>query len=259
MIRGILLGAALLMAIGLPACLPAPTPLPPLPTATPLPPSATPTPTVVWFPPTATFTPFPTVTQALTPTLDTRPQYGALILADDFSDPGPWTLSRTTTGSLAITLNELTVAVAEPGGYLFSLRQQPALTDFYAEITASPSLCRGPDEYGMLLRYSPAKDFYRFSLSCDGQVRLDRFYNGAASSPQPWQLSGAVPPGAPSSSRIAVLAVGKQMRFYVNDQFVFSVNDPAIPSGILGVFARSAGDTVVTVNFSDLKIYRPSQ
>jgi len=259
MIKVIILTAMLLMAIGLPACLPAPTPLPPLPTATPLPPTNTPTPTVVWFPPTATFTPFPTATPALTPTLDTRPQYGALILADDFSETGPWTLSRTTTGSLAITMNELTVAVAEPGGYLFSLRQQPALTDFYAEITASPSLCRGPDEYGMLLRYSPTKDFYRFSLSCDGQVRLDRFYNGAASSPQPWQLSGAVPPGAPSSSRIAVLALGKEMRFYVNDQFVFSVADPAIPSGTLGVFARSAGDTVVTVNFSDLKIYRPSQ
>ena len=259
MIKVITLSALLLMAIGLAACLQAPTPLPPLPTATPLPSTNTPTPTVVWFPPTATFTPLPTPTQALTPTLDTRPQYGTLILADDFSNPGPWTLSRTTTGSLAITMNELTVAVAQPGGYLFSLRQQPDFTDFYAEITASPSLCRGPDEYGMLLRYSPSKEFYRFSLSCDGQVRLDRFYKGVASSPQPWMLSGAVPPGAPSSSRIAVLAVGKEMRFYVNDQFVFSVNDPTIPAGNLGVFARSAGDTVVTVNFSDLKVYSPSQ
>lgn len=259
MMKVIPLAALLLMILGLAACLQAPTPLPPLPTATPLPPTNTPTPTVVWFSPTATFTPFPTPTQALTPTLDTRPQYGALILSDDFSQTDPWTLGRTTTGSLAIALNELTVAVAQPGGYLFSVRQQPSLTNFYVEITASPSLCRGQDEYGMLLRYAPSKNFYRFSLSCDGQVRLDRFYNGIASSPQPWMLSGAVPPGAPSSSRMAVLAVGKEMRFYVNDQFVFSVNDPAIPTGNLGVFARSAGDTVVTVNFSDLKIYQPSQ
>jgi hypothetical protein len=166
-----------------------------------------------------------------------------------------WTVGHSPAGSTAISNNELTVAVSEPRGYLYSLRKQPALSDFYAEITASPSICRGADEYGLLLRFSKAQDFYRFSLTCDGQVRLDRFLSGRASSPQPLIFSGAVPPGAPSMSRLAVLAQGKEMRFFVNGEYQFTVQDPSLPNGSLGVFARAAGDDAVTVNFSDLSVY----
>ena len=44
------------------------------------------------------------------------------------------------------------------------------------------------------------------------------------------------------------------MRFFVNDAYQFSINDPMLPSGSLGVFARSAGDLAVTVNFSELVV-----
>jgi hypothetical protein len=86
-------------------------------------------------------------------------------------------------------------------------------------------------------------------------VRLDKYYNQIASSPQPWTLSGAVPPGAPSLSRIGVQAQGKELQFFVNDQFQFSVQDPSLTGGSLGFFARSANDTSVTVSFSELEIY----
>jgi hypothetical protein len=36
---------------------------------------------------------------------------------------------------------------------------------------------------------------------------------------------------------------------------MFSVRDTGDPSGTLGVFARSAGDTPLTVSFSNLKVY----
>jgi hypothetical protein len=117
-------------------------------------------------------------------------------------------------------------------------------------------MCRGEDEYGLLLRASE-DNFYRFSLACNGQARLDRFYNGQASSPQGWEWSPAIPPGAPSISQLAVRARGKEMRFYVNDQYLFTVNDGTLPNGSLGLFARAASDTPVTVNFSDLKVYEP--
>ena len=44
------------------------------------------------------------------------------------------------------------------------------------------------------------------------------------------------------------------MRFFINDEYQFSVRDPLLASGRLGVFARSAGDTAVTVNFSNLVV-----
>jgi hypothetical protein len=241
-----------LIMVLLAACTAVATPNP-LPTDTPLPPTATTTPTIVWFPPTPTPTTFPT--PGITPTVDMRPGIGQVFFEDDFTDPTAWTLSLTQLGSVAFGKNELTIAIGETNAYLFSIRGQPIFTDFYLEITASPNLCRNLDEYGVLLRVSPAEDYYRFSLSCNGQVRLDRVYGGQASSPQPWMMSGSVPPGAPSTSRLGVWAVGEEMRFFVNDHYQFSIRDPLLASGGVGVFARSSNNMAMTVNFSDLGIY----
>ena len=231
---------------------PAKTPTPTLPTGTPLP-LATVTPTPVWFPPTATSSPYPT--QVFLPTEDMRPKIGKIIYEDDFSSQSGWTLSQTQDGSVAYGKDELTIAIVETNAYLFSIHDQPVFGDFYLEIVAEPSMCRDLDEYGVLFRVSPASDYYRFSLSCDGQVRLDRIIGGQASSPQPWMLSGAVPPGAPSSSTLGVSAIGTDFQFFVNGQYQFSLSDPLLTSGGVGVFARSTNNQAVTVNFSNLVVY----
>jgi hypothetical protein len=231
------------------------------PTDTPIPklaintftPVASKTPTIVWFPPTQTQTPFPT--RIVTPTADMRPNTGDIIFEDDFSSQTGWTLTHSQTGNVAYGKNELTIAIAETNANLYSVREEPIFSDFYLEITAEPNLCKDLDEYGMLFRISPTTDYYRFSLSCNGQIRLDRVISGRASSPQPWILSGAVPPGAPSSSRLGISAQGEEMRFFVNGQYQFSINDPLLTSGRVGVFARSTNNTAVTVNFSDLIVY----
>lgn len=246
----------LLLLMGMAGCLPFVTPPPPLPTDTPLPATATPTPTIVWFPPTPTNTPLSAPTEPITPTVDMRPVHGALIFEDDFTDPASWSHGRTGSGSIAFGQQELTLAVSRPEGYLYSLRQGASLGDFYLEIVASPTICKGGDEYGLLLRVSPGLDFYRFALTCDGQTRLDRYYQGKASSPQPLTMSGAVPRGAPSLSILAVHAIGKELRFYVNGEYQFTVHDPILLKGGIGVFARSAGEGAITVNFSDLKVYQ---
>jgi hypothetical protein len=193
-------------------------------------------------------------TQPVTPTPDYRPGLGGTILTDDFSDPASWALGRTSSGSAALGKNELSLVISEPGAYEYTVRGEPVLNDFYLEITASPTLCRGQDEYGLLIRYQSPVDLYRYSLTCDGQVRLDRLVDGKASSPQPLTFSGSFPPGAPNISRLAVWAQGDELRFFINDIYQFSVKDPLLLGGNIGFFARSAGDNAVTVNFSDLVI-----
>jgi hypothetical protein len=184
-----------------------------------------------------------------------RPGIGPLILTDDFSAPEAWVLSEVEGGSARLGKNELTIAIAKQRVYVNSLRLEPQLGDFYAEITASLTFCRGLDEYGVILRAASTQDFYRFGITCDGQVRLDRIYRGQASSPQPLLLSGSVPLGAPSSSRLAVWAKGAELRFFVNEELQFTVQEGTIPAGLLGFFARSASDEPLTVNFSDLSIW----
>ena len=97
--------------------------------------------------------------------------------------------------------------------------------------------------------------FYRFVLSCSGAIHVERIKNGTKLiilEPVP---SGDVPHGAPGEVRIGLRAVGAEMRLFLNDRFQVSLVDKSFPSGAFGVFARSAGDTPVTVTFSDLTVY----
>jgi hypothetical protein len=242
-----------LFTFTLSACLPSETP-PPTPTITPIPTTTEiPTETIVWFPPTNTPTPFST--PITTPTSVQEPEIGDIIFRDTFSDGDRWGLGISESGSVALGINELTIAIAKPGTYIFTIRDEPLLRNFYAEITASPTLCRQLDEYGLLFRWGSMSDFYRYSLSCDGQVRLDRLVGGTAASPKPWMATGVVPPGAPKSTRMAVWVNESEMSFFVDDIHQFTLSDPMLSSGLIGVFARSAGDNAVTVNFSDLVVY----
>jgi hypothetical protein len=209
---------------------------------------------VVWFPPTATYTPFPT--PGVTPTVEIALDVGPVILEDEFDDPSLWESPIRSEGSVSLAKNEMAIVITEPGGFQYSLRRQPDLADFYLEVTASPALCVGLDEYGVLLRAASEGDYYRYSLSCDGQVRLDRIYKGGAAALVPWEYGAGVPPGAPSSVRLGVWVQGEEMRFYVNDLPQFTVHDPLLPRGRIGLFARSANETAVTVGFSDLVVYQ---
>lgn len=245
----------ILILIGTVGCLPTlavveePSPTPE-PTET-----ATPTPTIVWFPPTATWTPAPTLNITPSPTPRLLPDVGALILADDFSTETSWQLISSAGGNVAMGNNRLNIAISTPRTLLASLHSEAVLSDFYLEITARTGLCSGLDEYGILLRAASEADFFRFSLSCNGQTRLDKVIGGSASSPIPWTLSGVVPPGAPGVAQLAIWASGKEMRFFINGEHQFTINDSSLLSGRIGVFARSSADSTVSVSFSDLAVY----
>ena len=221
-------------------------------TATPRPPTPTPfqTPTIIWFPPTDTLTPQPLRTQPPTPDMLTG--LGTLIASDDFTDPGEWDTAVSDEGSASVSRERLTLAV-QPGVYMVSLQRQMVLGNFYAEITARPSLCRGEDEYGFLVRAS-AVTYYRFSLTCNGQAHAERISLQERHDLHEPVMSGDVPPGAPGEVRIGVWAAGSELRLFLNGRFQFSFTDKNISSGTVGVFASADGDTPVTVTFSDLRV-----
>jgi hypothetical protein len=240
------------MLIFLTACLPetqavlSPTPTP---TETLAP---TPTETILWFPLTPTFTGVPT--RAPQPTREMHPGLGAVMFNDDFSDQGLWSSGRTASGSVAYGLQELTRAVSESKGSLQSLRDTPEMSNFYLEIDVLPSLCRDADQYGLLLRANTQQDYYRLLVNCKGQLRLERVKDARVLPLQDWLSSGQVPPGAMLAVRLGVWALGDELRFFVNDIYQFAVRDPLWKSGRVGLYARAAGDTPLTVSFSNLQV-----
>ncbi len=220
-------------------------------TATPTPTvTATPTATIVWFPPSAT------ATQLLVPTYTGTPEMspgiGARIVRDNFTADSPWDTAQADNASAAISMNLLSLAV-QPGYYLSSMRRELPLSDFYAEITARPSLCRGDDNYGIIVR-GVGSSFYRFVLSCDGEVRAERISGGTR-----LPIYDPVPSGdvarPPGEVRIGIWADGEEMRLFLNDRYQFSVRDPKFPIGAFGVFVRSNSNEPVSVTFSDFKAY----
>ncbi len=221
------------------------------PTETPLP-SDTPSPTetIVWFPPSATSTPIAVPTSTGTPEMS--PGIGRQTLNDDFSDDSVWDTAKGDSGSAAIAMDRLSLAV-QPGYYISSMRRELPLSDFYAVITAHPSLCRGEDSYGILIR-GVGSSFYRFALTCDGQVRAERIYGGTRLVIQEPVPSGDAP-RPPGEVRIGIWAAGSEMRLFLNGRFQFSVTEPTFPTGAFGVFARSAGTEPVSVTFYDFEVY----
>lgn len=244
--------ALFVLAVVLSACTapqPLPTPTPPVP------PTLTPsqTGTIVWFPPTRTPTPMPSV--IIEPTVAQRIGVGSEILSDDFSDASRWSHGESAAGRVSVGSGELTLANPGERGLLFSLRSSTNLSDFYLEMTSNVSLCRGDDSYGVLLRSASAQDFYRFVVTCAGQIRLERVVNGQAALLQDWLYSGQVPPGSPLVLRLGVWAVGGEMRFFINDYYQFTASDPVFRSGGVGVFSRVASGNPLTVSFSNLTVY----
>jgi len=242
-----LIGGALLLS----ACLPA-TPVVPTITPTQMPsPSPSATATVIWFPPTATFTPLPT--REVLPTEDMHPAVAEVMLEDDFSDKTLWETVRTEVGSAAYGQNELTLAVSAPNEYLVSFRSEPQLSDYYLEIDIQPSLCRQGDLYGLLLRAESRQDFYRLMISCSGEMRLERVIAGRYLVLQDWIPTGKIFPGL--KFRVGVWVANDELRVFVNNQYQFLVRDTVFASGQVGVFARAAGNTPLTVNFSNMVIH----
>ncbi|HLO32770.1 MAG TPA: hypothetical protein VK249_26735 [Anaerolineales bacterium] len=238
----------LVIALLITACLPLDSTLP---TETPRPTDAAPaTQTIVWFPPSATATLLTVATYTATPEMS--PGIGQVTLRDNFSDKSVWDTATSDQGSAVISRNLLALTV-QPGYYLSSTRHKTTLSDFYAEITAHPSLCRGGDNYGILVR-GVGSYFYRFVLTCDGQVRAERVNGGTKLLIHEPVPSGDAP-GAPGEVRIGIWAVKSEIRLFLNGRYQFNITDNSFPSGALGVYVRSAGDTPVTVVFSDLSVY----
>lgn len=208
------------------------------------------TPTRVWFPPSATSAVQAFATYTATPEM--RPGLRDISVRDSFTDATLWDTASSDAGSAKVDDSRLTLSVS-PKMYLFSERRYLEISDFYVEVTARPSLCRGDDSYGILVRAN-AVAYYRFALSCNSEVSAQKVRFNNQQILQKPVLSGDAPPGAPGEVRIGLWAVGTEMRLFLNGRFQFAVNDPSYGYGTVGFFVNAAGDTPVTVNFTDMTV-----
>jgi hypothetical protein len=208
--------------------------------------------TIVWFPATSTATQIPTIPAK--PTENFHPAVDEVLLTEDFNDIENWSMASEEGGRIAQGNNELTIAIQDPKIYVASLNSSMNIQDAWIEISTNVSLCKGDDNYGLLVRAGSTMDAYRFLVNCQGQTSLERLKFGRPAVLVDWQQSGQVLPGSPQQVRLQVWMVKNELRFFVNEVFQFSARDSTLTAGKVGVFARQAADTPLTVSFTDMVI-----
>lgn len=217
-------------------------------------PTITPSPsiTIIWFPATSTATTVPT--RQPEPTENLHPSVSDLLIRDDFSQTSLWSTQSEPGGKIVYEENALTLAVQEPKTYVASIFSSQDFDNASVEITSNVTLCKMQDSYGFLVRASNGMNGYRFLVNCQGQVKLEVLKMGKPSTLVDWMQSGQVLPGSPYQLRLRVWMVKNELRFFLNDVFQFSTRDAIYSSGKIGIFARQAADTPITVSFSNLTI-----
>ena len=132
-------------------------------------------------------------------------------------------------------------------------------TDFIMEVDATQ--VGGPDNnaYGVIFRYVlDTKEFYAFLISGDG---FYVFTVDGSDLDEPeilvkWTESPAINKGA-QTNHIQVMAVGGNMKYFINDQLLGEVQDTRFTTGTLGFFAGTLKEGGVQVSFDNLKILQP--
>jgi hypothetical protein len=208
--------------------------------------------TIIWFPATSTSTIVPT--KAAEPTENFHPGVGDVLEKDDFSRPALWSTKTGSGGNITLSKNELILAVQDEKAYIASLFSSDALASVSVEVTSNVTLCKAEDSYGFLIRATNEMNGYRFLVNCLGQVKLEILRSGKPYTLVDWMQSGQVLPGSPYQLRLRVWMVKDELRFFLNDVFQFSARDSQFAAGKVGLFARQAADTPITVSYSNLVI-----
>ena len=205
---------------------------------------------------TPTSTPLPTSTPTLIPTPTATPN-PVLFEDDEFTDS--CTLDSTTDVERFVENGQFNMRVLTPLFVAWTECTQVEYGDFILEVDATQ--VGGPDNntYGVIFRYGlDAKEFYTFLISGDG---FYVFTVDGAERTEPeflvdWTESSAINKGA-QTNHIKVVAVGSNMKYYVNDQLLGEVQDTRFSTGTLGFFAGTLKEGGVQVSFDNLKISQP--
>ena len=114
----------------------------------------------------------------------------------------------------------------------------------------------GGDAGGITFRVTHS-NFYLFAITPDGSYHFDVENGNSLSLPVVLQqgTSPAIHKGLNQSNLIAVVAIGKNFNFYVNNHLIDTVTDGAFSSGQIGLAAEESSN-VTDVMFSNAMVWR---
>jgi hypothetical protein len=227
-------------------------------TATPPPPPASPTPE----PPTATPTQAATATPIVPPTPDPNEGLGNLIYSDKLDGTGGWLWTYEDDAvkfGVSREQSRLNGVAKRSGTWRFTISDDAIrVGDQQLRVTALTEVCAENDEYAVLFRgrvdaATTTYSYYAFKLRCGGAARLERLDGPDTSVIVNWTASPAIKAGAGQENVLLVWANKGEMRFYVNDQYLFSTQDTALTEGFYGFYLQDRTNGNLAVSWQNLE------
>jgi hypothetical protein len=225
-------------------------------------------------PPSATLTLAPSETPAATPTLAASPTpvgpatpdpqegVGEVIYAEGFDGSSRWNWAYdddTARFELNTGEQQLQAQAKLRGSWRFTVGPSSwQAGDMQLTVTARAIGCADSDMYGVLFRgrsneEDSVYDFYNLVFRCDGQARLERLITPNTSVLVDWADYEAIG-GVGVDNRITIWARGAQLRFYVNEQYLFSATDSGLSAGFVGFYLADRNNGNMSVAWRGLEV-----
>jgi hypothetical protein len=141
------------------------------------------------------------------------------------------------------------------------------IENFYMEMTARPSDCKGTDRYGLMLRVPDRKEAnrgYWFQFSCEGKYAFQKWDGtenpGKVTGLIGWTSNAAINAGPNATNRLGIMAVGDTFTLYANGVKLATVSDDTWLKGGFGVIIGAKETTGFTVYIDQIRYWlNPAQ
>ncbi|MFM8321211.1 MAG: hypothetical protein ACKOC5_09880 [Chloroflexota bacterium] len=225
----------------------------PLPTRTPLP-SDTPPPS-----PTLPPTPTPTATPPPFRVSSAAAGLGAPTWSEGFDGDYAWPYYNNEylamrLGDGRLDMTALTASRRDPrDNWMIS---QESYTNFYLEISVTPSECASLDRFGVIFRAAAdAAQGYLFSIACDGRYALKAWSGGRTYMLLPWTAHPAIRLRPAQPLLLGVRAEGSRLTVYLDGQRLAGVDDDTFSSGAVGPAVGAMETAGFTAAFDQLLLW----
>lgn len=172
------------------------------------------------------------------------PAEGGLIAHDDFADPHFSLPIRSNAESDQRYVGDLyQIRILRPGGLTLATLGLPNLGAYRLEadlrLATQGELAWGYG--GLVVRFQNEESFYLFVVDGQGEYQVQLKEEGSWRTVQPWTMTAALSSG--SQNVLSLEDDGAELRLYINAIQVFTVPNPQLPVGDVGlaVGARSQG------------------
>ncbi len=112
-----------------------------------------------------------------------------------------------------------------------------------------------PDGYsGFIARYQDPQNFYLLMVDGLGRYQIQRWQAGTLQTLQPWLVDPTINP-AGFENVLSVEETGEQLHLLANGVLLYTVTEPQLPLGGVGLLGGAADRTMAEINVDWLRVY----